>query len=83
MSNWSNTNTKSYNASVVFKNLAVSQNGDVIFLVGVEKKIVPAIKAVLGSVSPVFNSMFSGDLREQSHVEVSDVSYEGFSNMIK
>lgn len=79
----SNETTESYNATSMFKNLANSMNGDVTFLVGNEKKIVYALKAVLSSVSPVFESMFFGDLKESSHVEVPDISYEGFSNMIK
>lgn len=80
----SNETTESYNATAMFKNLANSKNGgDVTFLVGNEKKIVYALKAVLSSVSPVFESMFFGDLKESSHVEVLDISFEGFSNMIK
>lgn len=74
--------TKSYNASSIFKDLA-NKKGDVNFLVGDEKKIVYAFKDVLSSVSPVFKSMFFGDVKENCVVEVLDLSYEGFSNMIK
>ncbi|XP_052092988.1 BTB/POZ domain-containing protein 6-like [Mytilus californianus] len=56
---------------------------DVIFLVGSEKKAIPAHKIILASRSPVFFTMFEGSLPEKGEIAVPDIDEKTFRVLLQ
>ncbi|VDI26582.1 BTB/POZ domain-containing protein 3/6 [Mytilus galloprovincialis] len=56
---------------------------DVIFLVGSEKKAIPAHKTILASRSPVFYTMFEGSLPEKGEIAVPDIEENTFRVLLQ
>ncbi|XP_031625581.1 BTB/POZ domain-containing protein 6-B-like [Contarinia nasturtii] len=77
---------KNYSASEATANLYLNDElADVRFVFSkydVIKKV-PANKAILASLSPVFNKMFYGDLKEGAEVAIADASAEGFKEFLQ
>ena len=59
-------------------------NSDVAFLVGPDQERVLAHRQYLAHRSPVFQSMFFGDLAENSkEIQLPDADVEGFRNLLR
>ncbi|XP_063420268.1 BTB/POZ domain-containing protein 6-like [Mytilus trossulus] len=56
---------------------------DVIFLVGSEKKAIPAHKIILASRRPVFYTMFEGSLPEKGEIAVPDIDENTFQVLLQ
>ena len=56
---------------------------DVYFIVGPEKRRIPAHKYMLATGSSVFYAMFYGGLTESAEVTIPDVEPEAFLNVLR
>lgn len=63
----------------------VKQSLDVQFIFGNDNDTikVPANKVVLAALSPVFNAMFNGELKENGNVKITDASPEAFQEFLQ
>lgn len=74
MANILKTNASSQAVALMYNN---DELADVRFTFNNNEKV-PANKAVLAALSPVFHSMFFGDLKEKDEVEITDANADGF-----
>lgn len=73
-------------ASEASKKLYLNENfADVFFVFGVDDEIekVPANKANLAVLSPVFEAMFYGSLTEKGDVKIADADIDGFKEFLQ
>lgn len=67
----------------IIQNIYTEESADVFFMFEGCDERVPAHKALLSSVSPVFNAMFNGDLKEKGDVKITDTSPAAFKEFLQ